>query len=156
MEDNKPQLLEPKEINLHSNVRDKDVKFKIGYYPATEGVRLLGLAAEIFDIAARGKKKESSGLFGENLQSLSLELCKYVDVQLSNGNWMRLDSKLLIDQHVPCYETLLSLVKEVHDYNSDFFTTGKLLKTSLGLMDQLKAQAMKMLNQLSGSSSRKK
>ncbi len=152
---NEIPLIDPKEITLKSNVRNVTKEFNIGYYPATEGIRLLGLFAESVDVAARNKKHETSGLFGDNLQKLAIEVCKYCDVKLSNGNWQRLDSKSMIDSHVPDYELLLSLVREVHDYNSNFFNTTKLLKKSLGFVDQIKMQATKMFQGLSVSSSQK-
>ncbi len=67
------------------------------------------------------KAKKTSGLFGDNLQSLAMEVCKYVEVQLDNGNYQELNTKQMIDAHVLDYEMLLQLVRQVHDYNSVFF-----------------------------------
>ncbi len=114
-------LIQPKEITLKSEVRGEEKTYRIGYYPATEGIRLLGLFSEVVDVAARNKSKKTSGLFGDNLQSLAMEVCKYVEVQLDNGNYQELNTKQMIDAHVLDYEMLLQLVRQVHDYNSVFF-----------------------------------
>lgn len=146
-------LVEPTEITLKSEVRGIEKTLRIGYYPATEGLRLLGLFAETVDIAARKKTEDVNGMFGDNLKKAAIEICQYVDVKLSNNQWQRLDSEVMINAHIPDYEMLLRLVRQVHDYNSVFFSTTKLLKTSLGLMDRLKAQVTKILPELLASSS---
>jgi len=149
------ELIEPKEFELTSEVRGVTTTFRVGMYPATEGIRLLGLFAETIDIAARKKTEDVNGMFGDNLKKAAIEICKYVDVKLSNGNWMRLDSESMINAHVLDYELLLRLVRLVHDHNSVFFSTTKLLKTSLGWMDRLKLQVTKMLPELLESYSAK-
>lgn len=151
------ELIEPKKITLKSKVREgAEKELRIGYYPATEGIRLLGLFTETIDVAARKKSKDVNGLFGETLQKFAIEVCQYVDVKLKNGEWHRLNSEVMINAHIADYEMLLSLVREVHDYNSFFFNSGKLLKTSLKWMDQAKAQATKIFQDLSVSLSGKK
>lgn len=149
------ELIEPKEIELTSEVRGVTKSFRLGMYPATEGIRLLGLFAETVDIAARKKTEDVNGMFGENLKKAAIEICQYVEVKLENGNWQRLENETLINAHVLDYEALLRLVRMVHDHNSVFFSTTKLLKTSLGLMDRLKAQVTKILPELLVSSSAK-
>lgn len=149
------ELIEPKEITLKSEIRGVEKDLRIGFYPATEGIRLLGIFAETVDIAARKKTEDVNGMFGENLKKAAIEICRYVDVKLSNGEWQRLDNEIMINAHIPDYEMLLRLVRQVHDYNSVFFSTTKLLKTSLGLMDRLKAQVTKILPGLLESSSAK-
>ncbi|WVH05514.1 hypothetical protein KKJFFJLC_00002 [Vibrio phage vB_VpaS_PGB] len=141
-------LIEPKEIELTSEVRKVTKTLRVGYYQATEGIRLLGLFAETVDIAARKKTEDVNGMFGENLKKAAIEICKYVEVKLENGNWLRLDNEPAINAHILDYEMLLRLVREVHDYNSNFFNSGRLLKTSQGLIDRLKAQVTKTLPEL--------
>lgn len=149
------ELIEPKEIELKSEVRGVTKEVRIGYYPATEGLRLLGLFAETVDIAARKKTEDINGMFGENLKKAAIEICKYVEVKLSNGNWQLLDNETMINAHIQDYEMLLRLMRQVHDYNSVFFSTTKLLKTSQGLIDRLKAQITKTLPELLASYSAK-
>lgn len=145
-------LIEPKTITLTSEVRKGVTKeFKIGAYPALEGARLLGLFAEAVDVAARKKSKEVSGLFGDNLKALAIEVCQYIEVKLSNGNWQKLDNEPLINAHIPDYEMLFKLVRETHDYNSFFFNSGRLLTTSQKLLSQAKQRATKIFQDLSGS-----
>lgn len=142
------ELIEPKEIELTSEVRGVTKSFRLGMYPATEGIRLLGLFAETVDIAARKKTEDVNGMFGENLKKAAIEICQYVEVKLENGNWQRLENEPLINAHVLDYEALLRLVRMVHDHNSVFFSTTKLLKTSQGLISRLKAQVTKTLPEL--------
>lgn len=148
-------MIEPKEVTLKSEVHGEERIFRLGMYPATEGIRLLGLFAETVDIAARKKTEDVNGMFGNNLKKAAVEICQYVEVKLINGNWQKLDNEILINVHVLDYELLLRLVREVHDHNSHFFKTGRLLRTSQGLMENLKSLVMKTLNQSLDSLSQK-
>lgn len=149
------ELIEPKEIELTSGIHGVKKKYRLGLYPSLEGFRLLGLLSETIDSGFRKKTKEVTGLFGDNLKSTALEICRYVEVKLDNGSWQRLENEPLINAHVLDYEMLAELVREVHDFNSKKLSTTTLLKTSLTLMDQVKHLATKMFTQLSESSSAK-
>ncbi|QIQ61321.1 hypothetical protein V039C_0043 [Vibrio phage V039C] len=149
------ELIEPKEIELTSGIHGIKKKYRLGLYPALEGLRLFGLLSEAVDSGVRKKTKDVTGLFGDNLKNIALEVCQYVDVKLENGSWQKLENEPLINAHVLDYEMLAELVREVHDFNSKKLATTTLLKTSLTLMDQVKHLATKMFTQLSESSSAK-
>lgn len=148
-------LIKPKEITITAQVDDEVEKtYNIGRYPALDGVYMLGLVAEILDVAARGKNSNSDQLFAKKMRDCAKEVCKYVEAKMPNGEFISLSSVEMINAHVPDHETLLKLVREVHDYNSFFFNSEKLLKTSLAKVDLVKAQITKILTGLQGLSSR--
>ena len=143
------EAIKPKEITLTPEVHDDKSPrhFRIGRYPATEGVKLFGMAVEV--LSAMAKPSSSDVVSSEKMREFSIEICKYVEARMPNDGYIRLDSKLLINAHVPDYEMLFKLVREVHDYNSFFFSSARLLKTSLSLMDQAKLLISKTLTQFS-------
>lgn len=149
-------LIKPKEITLTSQVGGESIgkTFNLGRYPSTEGMYLFGLAIEVLGSAA--KPGSSDIVPAKKLQEFAIEICKYVEAEMPSGEFIRLDKKFLIDSHVPDYEMLFRLVREIHDYNSFFFNSGRLLKTSLSLMDQAKLLVTKTLTQFSASSSQKR
>lgn len=150
------ELIKSKDITLKSEVGGDKVEknFRIGRYPATEGLFLFGLAIEVLGAAA--KPTSSDIVPARKLQEFSIEICKYVEAQMPSGDYIKLDKKLLIDAHVPDYEMLFMLVREVHDWNSNFFNTDRLLSRSLSVMDKAKVLITKTLTQFSQSSSVKK
>ena len=148
--------IKPKEITLKSQVLqdDRERTFRISRYPATEGVELFMMAAEV--LGAMAKPSSSSNISAEKTKAFVIKICGYVESQMPSGDYIKLNSKLLIDAHIPDYEMLFKIVREVHDYNSFFFNSGRLLKTSLSLMDQAKLLISKTLTQFSQPSSVKK
>lgn len=148
------ELIKSTEITLHSGLHGIDKTFKISRYPATEGVYLIGMAVEVLGstVSPSGADKVSS----KKVQEFVIEVCKYVEAQTDGGDFVRLNQKLLIDAHVPDYELLMLLVREVHDWNSNFFNTDRILKGSLSLMDKAKHLITKTLIQYSPSSKAKK
>lgn len=151
-------LIKPKEITLTSKVGGETISktYQIGRYPALEGVYMLGLVSEILDVAARNKTTGTDKLFATKIKDTALEACKYVAAKMPNGEFISLaNSEELINAHVPDQEMLLQLVRAVHDYNSFFFSSERILKTSLGWMDLVKAQITKILTGLLDSLSAK-
>lgn len=149
------ELIKPKEISLTSKVGGEEAtkNFRLGRYPATEGMFLFGLAVEVLGSAA--KPTSSDIVPAKKLQEFAIEVCKYVEVQVPSGDYQRLHQKMLIDAHVPDYEMLFMLVKEAHDWNSHFFHSGRMLKASFSLVEKAKVLITKTLTQFSQSSSTK-
>ncbi|MDR1367877.1 MAG: hypothetical protein LBJ76_04075 [Candidatus Accumulibacter sp.] len=65
------------------------------------------------------------GEYREN-EALMKKLMSYVEAQAPNGVKIRLSTGALIDNHVPDWETLMRLEKEMAVYNVSFFRNGKL------------------------------
>lgn len=57
-------------------------------------------------------------------EELMFKLLSYVEVELTPGVFQALNSRALIDNHVPDYETLMKLEKEMVVYNSRFLSQG--------------------------------
>jgi hypothetical protein len=150
------ELIKPKEITLASNVGGEEVskEFRLGRYPATEGLFIFGMAIEVLGSAATPHKSDI--VPARKMQELAIEICKYVEAKMPSGDYIRLNQKMLIDAHVPDYEMLFQLVRGAHDWNSGFFSTDRLLKTSLSVIDKAKLLITKTLTQFSQSSSGKK
>lgn len=155
------ELIEPKEIELTSNIRkDEDgnsIKktYKIGFYPSTASFDMLGDSLSLLDIMARKKATGSREQLKESLRAVRSEICKYIHVKLSNGTWLPLDSDPIVDAHVPDREMLGELLLRSHDYNSFFLSSGRTLKIFQNAMNQAKQQASKIFTQLSDSFSAK-
>ena len=154
-------LIEPKEIELTSKIRKGEggkfitKKYRLGYYPATVGFDMIGESVALLDIMARNKTMGSREELKKSLSTVRSDICKFIEVQLSNGNWQLLDNDTLVDCHVPDREMLGVLLLKSHDYNSDFFFSGKLLTIFQKSMNQAKAQASKIFTQLRDSLSQK-
>lgn len=149
-------LIKAKTITLTSKVGGETTTktFNIGRYPATEGVYMIGRVSELLKDGLRPDAK-NTGSFAKRLREVSIEVCAYVEAKLPNGEFIALSSNEMINAHVSDGEMMLQLMKEVHDWNTFFFNSGRLLKTSRSMMDNIKQQTTKILSQLLGSSSQK-
>lgn len=147
-------LIKPKEITLKSNVGDEPAEktFQIGRYPATQAIEMITRGASLLRDAVKGNPGNSEA-YAKSFQKLGVDMCKFVEVQMPNGEFVALASGHLIDAHIPDGDMFLMLMREVHDHNTGFMETGRLFKTSRSLMDQAKAQITGILNQFSDSSS---
>lgn len=150
------ELIKTKDITLTSKVGEQEVtkEFRLGRYPSTEGLFIFGMAIEVLGSAAAPHKSDI--VPARKMQELAIEICKYVEAKAPSGEYVRLNQKLLIDAHVPDYEMLFQLIRGAHDWNSDFFNTGRILRTSLSVMDKAKLLISKTLTQFSQSSLAKK
>ena len=149
------ELIKTKEIKLKSKVQTDfpECVFRIGRYPATEGIEIFMMAAEV--LGSMAKPSSSSNISAEKTKAFTIKICGYIESRMPSGDFIRLDSKLLIDAHVPDYEMLFTLVREAHDWNSSFFNSGRLLNTALSLKDRAKLLITKMSTDYLRSSSRK-
>lgn len=143
-------LIKPKDITLKSDLDGIEKNFRIGRYPATVSVEMLTRASSILKDALKGSPS-SSQEFAKETQKFCIDICKYVEVETPGGGYALLNMEQLINAHIPDGELLLKLAREVHDYNSFFTNTGRLLQTSRSMMGQAVGQITQILNQCLGS-----
>lgn len=139
--------IKPKEITLKSKVLGDDVErvFRLGRYPALDSVELYMMALEV--LTAMAKPMSENNVPPKKAREFMTMACCYVDARMPNGEFIRLNKEVLVNAHVPDGEMLFSLVLQLHNYNSFFLNSEKLLKTSLSMIDKVKLQASKMLTQ---------
>ena len=114
MKINYPQL-KSSEINL-TDMDGEDFCFKVHRVPATLGRKIF---SQYIPTAL-----PKVGNYADN-ERLMLELLSYVQVS-HEGNWIALDSQLMIDSHVTSWEMLISLEKEMVCFNTNFLQKGSL------------------------------
>ena len=109
-----PPRLEPKEITIQTQ-SGKPRTYVIYKFPAVAGREIISktIAASIPDLEKYNISEETM-----------LKLMSYVAVQ-NNGSPLLLTTQALIDNHVPDWETLDKLEKEVLQYNCSFFLNDK-------------------------------
>lgn len=146
-------LIEPKQIEIRSQIHNVTKKYQIGYYTTMEGAELISMAVEALAIGMK-TSKDNFGTFSKQVPELANRMCSYVEAE-SNGHWVRLSTPDLIDNHVPDYEVLMKLMWEVHDYNAKSLKSGVLFQKCLTLTQGAESQLTKILTGLSGSSSMK-
>lgn len=148
-------LIKPKEVTLTSNVggEKKETTFLIGRYPADKSVEMITRGAAVLRDAAKGSANNSVD-FAKSLQQLGIDMCEYVEALVGESQ-IPLTNSHVRGAHIGDADMYLQLMREVHDHNTNFMNSGRLLKTSLSLVDQAKAQITRILSQFSDSSSAK-
>lgn len=113
------ELIQPHEIE----VRGK--RYTISKFPATVGREI------IYKYPLSNAPK-----FGEYQISheTMLKLMQYVEVETLDGRTLRLSSETLVNNHVPDWESLALLEKEMLVYNCSFFQDGRALSFLTGLI----------------------
>lgn len=103
-------LIEPKEIEIDGKT------FIISKFPAIPGREI----AVNYSISALPKL----GDYSTN-EKMMLKMMNYIAVPHGTGN-IRLSTQELINNHVPSWETLMKLEKEIYSYNMSFFLKGRI------------------------------
>ncbi|CAH7182595.1 hypothetical protein VCHA50P417_20492 [Vibrio chagasii] len=149
-------IVKPKEISLTTNINNVKEKreLRIGRYPATQGIYMIGRVGEVLKQAMLSDIKGTHS-FAKDLRAVSIEVCNFCEIKTPSGEYMELNGEHVINAHIPDQDMLLLLMKEVHDYNTNFFNTGRILKTSRSMMQKAKERITKMSSQLLASSSQK-
>jgi len=138
-------LIKPKEIEL-TDIDGETHKFNISRFNALDGYELVSnFPKTMFN------KGESFAQHREVIVKI-LAHCEKIDKE---GNKIRLKTEGLINNHIPDFELLLKLLKEMGEYNTNFL---QLFKKS-NFIDQLKAKlpsiAQKILTQSLNASLKK-
>ncbi len=147
-------LIKPKEITLNSSVSGEAVgkEFQIGRYPATQAIEMITRGASLLRDAVKGSPANSEQ-YAKAFQKLGNDMCKFVEAKMPNGEYVALSSDHLINAHIPDGDMFLLLMREVHDYNTNFMNSGRIFKMSRSLIDQAKAQITQISSLFSGLSS---
>lgn len=82
-----------------------------------------------------------------------LKLMAFVAVPLENGGQLALTTKALVNNHVPDWETLAKIEVEMLEYNTSFFSIGKISKGLKGFEGTLQASVTRILTDLLARSS---
>ena len=120
-------MIEPKQATIKTQAGDERV-YTIHKFPAMAGREIITQ----YPVTAAPK----IGDYKAN-QEMMLKLMAYVEVMAGDVP-MALGSQSAIDNHVPDWQTLMKLEKEVLEYNCSFFAQGKLLV----FLETLAAQAL--------------
>lgn len=120
------ELIEPKETELGGK------RYIISKFPATVGREI------IFKYPMANAPK--LGDYGASHETM-LKLMQYVEVVLEDGQGLRLNGEALVNNHVPNWEILAQLEKEMLVYNCSFFQNGRALSFLTGLMTLLAPKA---------------
>lgn len=89
----------------------------------------------------------------ETNEKIMLKLMSFVGVQVEGGNIITLDTKDLVNNHVPDWETLAKLEMAMMEYNCSFFGNGKASSFLDNLAANIPQLITKILTDLSQQSS---
>ncbi len=131
-------LLEPKEITLKT-MAGEDLTYILSKFPAIAGREIVSQ----YPISAVPKL----GDYKTN-EALMLKIMSFVAVSADNGE-LRLSTAALVDNHVPDYETLIKIEFHMMDYNTSFFSSGKVSTFLSNVEDKAAAWITKTLMDLS-------
>ena len=132
-------LLEPKEQEIELPGGGTKT-FIISKFPAVAGREILTQ----YPVSAMPKV----GDYKAN-EELMLKLMCFAAVPMPVGDPLALNSRTLVDNHVPDWETLIKLEWAVLSYNSSFFNNGKALGFLDSIMEKCQALIVSTLTDLS-------
>lgn len=110
-------LLEPKEVEIEDRVANKKTVFVLSKIPAFQArtIMLNYVPTQIMNFNRDEKKVEE----------MIMKLLYFVGVKLEDGRIVRLETRDLINNHCPSFETIIQLEAQMIDYNTSFFKDGK-------------------------------
>ena len=135
-------LIQPKEAQIVTQSGETKT-YILSKFPAIDGREIVMQ----YPVSAMPR----IGDYGVN-QEVMLKLMSFVAVDLPQGH-VALDSKTLVDNHVPDWETLAKLEAAMMEYNCSFFQNGKISNFLGGIEAKAQALIMSMLTALSAQSS---
>lgn len=112
------ELRDPKEILILDD-DSKEHKFYLSKFTAWDGTEI-NMRYPTHLLSAMAIPKVSDWSIIETLQ---FKIMKYIAVDI-NGRMQRLETRALIDNHVPDATTLIQLLAEEVKYNNRFFRNG--------------------------------
>lgn len=126
-------LLKPKEIDVNG------YKFIISQMPCTVAQEVaFKLPPGLIPIMGNFTQ-------AEDMYVKMLSFCERV---YDDGKHIKLINKTVIDNHIPDFQTLLLLEREVIEYNYGFFNPEKLLDLLNGLLSHAESRVSKILTDL--------
>jgi hypothetical protein len=130
-------LLEPKEVVIKT-MAGEDRTYILSKFPAIAGREIVSQ----YPISAVPKL----GDYKTN-EALMLKIMSFVAVPVENGE-LRLSTAALVDNHVPDYEALMKIEFHMMDYNTSFFSSGKVSTFLNNVEDKATAWISKTLTGL--------
>lgn len=123
------KFLEPKEVEIEDKVANVKKVFVISKIPAFQArtIMLNYLPTQLLNFNKDEKKVEE----------MIMKLLYFVGVKLDDGRVVRLETRDLINNHCPSFETIIHLEAQMIDYNTSFFHDGR----SLTFLQRLEALA---------------
>ena len=110
-------FLEPKEVEIEDKVANVKKTFVISKIPAFQArtIMLQYVPTQLMNF----NKDEAK------VEEMIMKLLFYVGVKLEDGRVLRLETRDLINNHCPSFETIIQLEGQMIDYNTSFFRDGK-------------------------------
>lgn len=111
------ELLDPKEVIIEDKVKNEKKTFVISKIPAFQArtIMLQYVPTQLLNF----NKDEAK------VEEMILKLMSYVGVKLPDGRVLRLETRDLVNNHCPSFETIMQLEAQMIDYNTSFFHDGK-------------------------------
>ncbi len=135
-------LIQPKEAQIVTQSGEKKT-YILSKFPAIEGREIVMQ----YPVSAMPR----IGDYGVN-QEVMLKLMAFVAVDMPQG-YLALNSKTLVNNHIPDWETLAKLEAAMMEYNCSFFQNGKTSSFLEGIEAKARALITSMLMDLSAQSS---
>ncbi len=131
-------LLEPKEITIKTMAGDERT-YILSKFPAIAG-REIVTQYPISAVPKLGDYKTN--------EALMLKIMGFVAALVDNSQ-LRLSTTALVDNHVPDCETLMKIEIHMLDYNTSFFSSGRISTLLSGVEGKATAWITKTLTDLS-------
>lgn len=130
------KFLEPKEVEIEDKVANVKKVFIISKIPAFQArtIMLNYLPTQLLNFNKDEKKVEE----------MIMKLLFFVGVKLDDGRVVRLETRDLINNHCPSFETIIQLEAQMIDYNTSFFKDGK----SLTFLQRCEALATEKITEI--------
>lgn len=139
-------LLHPKEVQIECNDGSSKA-FILHKFPAIAGREIVSQ----YPLSALPKL----GDYKVN-EEMMLKLLSFVAVDIGTGTPLQLNSRSLVDNHVPDFEALMRLEAAMLEYNCSFFQNGKVSTFFEVIAAKAQALISKTLMDFAPSSSAKK
>ena len=135
-------MIEPLEIEIEVTLPDgtkTEKAYTISKFPAVAGREIIAQ----YPVSGLPKL----GDYDTN-EKIMFKILSYVAITLPNGNSLPLNSKALIDNHVPDWEALARLEMKMMEYNVSFFRDGRVSGFLDDLLEKLPDAISSMLTRL--------
>jgi hypothetical protein len=119
-------MIQPLDFTVKTQAGDERV-YVLSKFPAVAGREIIAK----YPMSGMPKL----GDYNVNEETM-LKLMAFVSARLPDGNELPLSTKVLVDNHVPDWETLARIEIEMMGYNCSFFANGKISS----FFDNLKAK----------------
>ena len=111
------KFLEPKEVEIEDKVANVKKTYIISKIPAFQArtIMVQYVPTQLMNFNRDEQKVEE----------MIMKLLYYVGVKLEDGRVLRLETRDLVNNHCPSFETVIQLEAQMIDYNTSFFHDGK-------------------------------